>query len=607
MRNLLQDSDRDRLVAPLAGPLVGAVELDGRRHMAVAETLGSGLYPVEAAALAAELLLQPGLREAHGPLGDALLDFVMAMSDAPVPSRRAVAGGLLLQSDAPEAVAVLTPFCRLSGNLMRGELVQELRGGRAAIRHSGNLVEFSLGHRRFCVDVEDNVTAAEAVPEGDAIVLRQVSTIRATAGLLWKRSVEAGSLELRYVLRADSPVLGVTARFTAARRLTRLRISTAADGLDEGGLGATAARLQEGEAWREATPPAAPGATRWAEGTPVAHLALGAAGWARGAPVLHLRPRDPARVMSVTAQAARGGALRWLLLRHGPVTLRAGESLVVEEERLLAPGDPAMMAAAMARGAKGLDLDAAPPSGAVLQAVAAALLLDAGGAWAEGLDPERRARLRDFAARHAARLEASAMDATELAWTALAADTLRRAGEHAAAAMQAGLLDRLASLSDAEGLVRAPGEAPSLAAQALAILAFARGAAWPDGGAALGTLAALLGAITAEPGSGLRFAGAAPDAAEEPEALALLARAAGAAVLAAEAGARLPDDVIARAREIHRMAVTLLRPLVRPRLGTLEVVGRDGVAGSLQALTTLALLAPDRLALECRPTDAATA
>jgi hypothetical protein len=607
MRNLLQDSDRDRLVAPLAGPLVGAVALDGARHLAVAETLGSGLYPVEAAAQAAELLLQPGIREAHGPLGDALLDFVMAMSDAPLPSRRAAAGGLVLQRDDPQAVEVLTPFCRLSGNLMRGELRQELRGGRAAVRHSGNLVEFSLGHRRFCVDVEDNVTAADAVQEGDAIVLRHVSTIRATAGLLWKRPVEAGRLELRYALSADSPVVGVTARFTASRRLTRLRITTAADGLDEAGLGATAARLQEGEAWHEAAPPAAPGATRWADGTPVAHLALGAAGWPRGAPVLHLRPRDPSRVMSVTARAARGGALHWLLLRHGPVTLRAGESLVVEEDRLLATGDPAVMADAMARGAKGLDLDVAAPSGAVLQAVAAALLLDAGGAWAEGMAPERRARLRDFAARHAARLEGDGADLADLAWTAVAADTLRRAGVPGAEAMQARLLARLAPLCDAEGVVRAPGEPPSLSAQALAILAFARGAAWPDGGAALASLATALGAVAAEPGSGLRFAGSAPDAAEEPEAVALLARAAGAAVLAAEAGARLPDPLIARAREIHRMAVTLLRPLVRPRLGTLEVAGRGGVAGGLQALTTLALLAPDRLALECRPTDAATA
>jgi hypothetical protein len=94
---------------------------------------------------------------------------------------------------------------------------------------------------------------------------------------------------------------------------------------------------------------------------------------------------------------------------------------------------------------------------------------------------------------------------------------------------------------------------------------------------------------------------------EDAEGVALLARAAGAAALAAEAGAPLPDAAIAAARETHRLAVTLLRPLVRPRLGILEVVGRDGVTGGLQALTTLALLAPDRAVLESRPADAATA
>jgi hypothetical protein len=97
------------------------------------------------------------------------------------------------------------------------------------------------------------------------------------------------------------------------------------------------------------------------------------------------------------------------------------------------------------------------------------------------------------------------------------------------------------------------------------------------------------------------------DAAEDPEGVALLARAAGAAALAAEAGARLPDAAIETGRETHRMAVTLLRPLVRPRLGILEVVARGGVAGGLQALTTLALLAPDRLAVDSLPADAATA
>jgi hypothetical protein len=607
MRNLLQDSDRDRLVAPLVGPLVGPVALEGQRHLAVAEAPGSVLFPVDAAAQAAELLLQPGLREAHGPLGDALLDFVMAMADAAQPGRRAVAGGLVLQSAAPEAVEVLTPFGRLSGNLLRGELVQALRGGRAAVRHSGNLVEFSLGHRRFCVDVEENVVAADATQQGDAVVLRQVSTIRAVAGLLRKRPVEAGTLELRYTLRGDSPVLGVTARFTAARRLTRLRLSTAADALDEAGLGATAALLLENDAWRDAAPPEAPGAVKWANGTPVAHLAIGGKGWARAAPVLHLRPRDPARVMSVTAQALRGGALHWLLLRHGPVTLGAGESLEVAEERLLAPGDPMAMAAAMARGASGLDLEAAGPSGAALQAVAGAQLFDAAGVWKTAPGAERRDRLRAFAARHLARLEAGAADAAEIAQAAIGADTLRRAGDGTAAAAQSRLLGRLAALRDDAGALRAPGEPASLAAQALAILAFARAAAWRDGGAATDGLVAALGAVTVTPEGGLRFAGAALDVTEDADSIALLARAAGAAVLAAEAGAPLPDGVIAAARETHRLAVTLLRPLVRPRLGILEVVGPGGVTGSLQALTTLALLAPDRAVMACRPVDAATA
>ena len=130
MRNLLQDADRDRLVAPLAGPLVRSLELGGARHRALAEGETSSFLDAEANARAAELLLLPGLRDAQPGLGDALLDFVMAMAEATVPARRAVASSLQVARDDPRNVEILTPFWRLSGDLSRGELRQELRRRR---------------------------------------------------------------------------------------------------------------------------------------------------------------------------------------------------------------------------------------------------------------------------------------------------------------------------------------------------------------------------------------------------------------------------------------------------------------------------------------------
>ena len=94
------------------------------------------------------------------------------------------------------------------------------------------------------------------------------------------------------------------------------------------------------------------------------------------------------------------------------------------------------------------------------------------------------------------------------------------------------------------------------------------------------------------------------DAAAEAEGVALLARAAGAAVLAAEAGAPVTPATLERGRQLHRIAVNLLRPLVQPRGASLAVVGPQGVTPGLQALVTLALLAPDRLVL-VRPSAAA--
>ena len=391
-----------------------------------------------------------------------------------------------------------------------------------------------------------------------------------------------------------SPVLRVVARFTASRRLARVRVTTALDALDEGGLGATAGRVLSKASWRDTRPLPTPGVLRWAQDERVDHVAVGAAGWPSGAKVLHLRPRDPAKVMSVTVESRRDAAAHWLITRHGMVDLRAGGTLVAEEDRLLGSGDVVAVAGAMARGAQGLDLDPASPSGAALHAVATALAFDATGAWRERLTDARRAELAGFATRHLARLEAGEAEGVDLGYVALAADALRRAGV-VGAEVQARLVARLVARLDDAGVLRGPG-APSLAAQALATLAFARAACGPCSEDAAAALAAALGAVTAG-GGALDFAGAKVEAAAEAEGVALLARAAGAAVLAAEASAPVPAQAVERGRQLHRIAVNLLRPMVQPRTGMLAVLGPAGMAPGLQALVTLALMAPERLVL----------
>jgi hypothetical protein len=266
----------------------------------------------------------------------------------------------------------------------------------------------------------------------------------------------------------------------------------------------------------------------------------------------------------------------------------------VTEDRLLGPE---AAPEALAGGMKGSPDAAAAPSGAVLLAVATALQFDAAGAWRERMPDARRAALAGFAARHLARIEAGEPDGLDLACAALAADALRRAGVMADA--QPRLVARLAArLRD--GVVGGPGA--GLAAQAMAALAFARAAALPDGAAAE-ALSATLGAVALQ-GAGLVIGGAPLDAAAEAEGIALMARAAGAAVLAAEAGAPVPPATLERAKQLHRIGVNLLRPLVQPRGAILAVVGPGGMTPGLQALVAMAMIAPDRLVL-ARPAAAA--
>ena len=588
MRNLLLDADRDRLIAPLAR-LATEVAVAGQRVRALPEAEGSAFFPAAATAPAAELLQLPGLRDAHAPLADALLDALMALAGG-AGGMRAVAGGAALFRDDPADLLVRTPHHRFTGNLRAGVLRQEAPGGgRPALHHTGNLVEFRIGRHAACVDVEDNITEASVAREDQRIVLTHAGTIRSLAGLFTAREVEAGRIAYRYEIDPTSPVLRVEIRFTAARALSQVRVSTALDAVAEEGVGGTAARLMKAGIWRDAAPPVAPGAERWARGTPVAHLAVGAAGWPAGAPAAHIRPHDAARVLSVTAQAKQGGELHGLILRHGPVDLAAGQTRVVREDRLLARGEVESVAAMMAAGLPpGLAPDPRPDPGAALRAVAAALLFDAGGTWAEPLPTPRRAALLAFAEDQIARLSAQG-GVVDLASALLGADSLCRAGRLGQDALPALALRLTAALE------AAPAD---LGTRALGMLALARCAAWTEAGFAAKALPALLDGIGASaPGTApaLRLEGERVDPLAEPEGVALLARAAGAVALAADAGAPMAPAAVAKARELHRIAVALLRPLVRPRDGRLEVHGPQGLTPGLQALLTLGFMAPERL------------
>jgi hypothetical protein len=594
MRNLLQDADRDRLAAPLAA-LAGEVTVGGRPLRALAEAEGSAFFPALGNARAAELLLMPGLREAHEALGDAVLDFVMAMAEATPPAARAFAPGIEVLRDDPRDLEVVTPFFRFSGDLRAGAPRQQARhwvGAAPALRHAGNLVEFRLGRRAACVDVEDAIAEAAVEQTAEGVVLRHEGVIHGMAGLFGPRQVEAGRIAYRYLIRPDSPVVTVEVRFTATRAISQLQVTTALDAMEEEGVAAGAARLLSGGAWRDLAAPDAPGAAGWARRTAVAHLALGAVGWPAGAAVAHLRPHDPARVFSVVAHGQRGGAVHWLLLRYGPVDLAAGETLTLSEDRLLAAGEVASVAGLMAGGAApGLDLDPRPATGAALQAVATALLLDASGAWRARLPEARRAELAAFADRQAARL-AEGTRVEELAAGMIGADALRRL--RGAAAGDA--LARLRPLLSA-ALAAAPG---GLAARALGALALARAATWADGTEAAAQLAPVLAPIE---GSAPGFApqvtldGVPVDPRADAEGVAILARAAGAVVLAAAAGAALDPALVERMRRMHRTAIALVRPLARPRDAWLEMAGPQGLEPRLQAAATLAFLAPERLVL----------
>ncbi|MDO9501245.1 hypothetical protein [Falsiroseomonas sp.] len=611
MRNLLHAVDRDRLVAHLRSALLREVTVGGRRLMALAEGTGAdggGFCAMPANAQAAELLAQPEIRDADPAFADGVLDFVMAMADMPLPCRRAAVGGIDLLRDDPRDFEILTPYHRFTGDLSAGLVRQQLRGDASApVLHTGNLAEFRLGRYRNGVDVEDSIQDCAILRRGGSLVLRHESRITGKAGWLRPRQVEAGTLRYDYEITAGSPLLRLTVTFTAAagQSLARLRISTALDQLGTAGLEMAEGRLGSPTAWRDFAPPQAAGLSLWAEATPVSHVATGLAGWPQGAPVLHIRPQAPERVMSVKAIAARPAALHWLILRHGPVALAPGASLVVREDRLLAAGmmaeDAARMMGAAAPSVAGLDLEPLPPQGAALNAVATQLLFAARRSYGVILPAERQVALEAWFDRQMAALLAGTPGVTDLAWAILAAETRQRAG--ATAPVEA-LLTRLIALQGEGGAFAA-----DLAGHATALLALARALALGDPLQLAGPIGRALAAI--RPGQvelreagrmvmvqGLVLQGGRPGPLRgHAEALGLLVRAAGTLALVAEQRPEaLPPEVAEQARALHRQVVALLRTLVRPRGAALEVAPSPlggATHPAAQAAVALALMAPD--------------
>ena len=606
MRNLLSATDQERLFALLRQRLARAVTVEGVGLIALAESEEAPLCDVVANARAVEFLIQPAIRDGDSAFADGVLDFVIAMAEAPLPCRRLALGGLEIRRNDPRGFEILTPFHRFAGDLGTGVVLQWLRGNSAGrpgtalapLAHTGNIVQFHIGRHRSSVDAEDGIDRFGLEQQGDQVLLWHETPATGLAGLLRGRPVPAGRLRYEYRITGASPLMRLTVSFTASHALTELRLSTALDALSAEGLALAEAKVQGAGGWRPLAPPSEPALTIWAEAPPVAHVALGQAGWPEGAPTVHLRPTAPGTVKDVKAVAEEAGALHWLVLRHGPADLAAGEAFSVSEDRLLAAGTSAEAAAQamLAPGLDGTDLEPLSPSGAALLAVASQLLLDSARAYRAPLAPERRAVLADFFDRHLAALLAGTPAVEDLALALAAVETRLRDG----AALQATLEALAARLGAAQGGLGGFG-AQGLPAHAAAILALARVARRLPDGPPLHPLGRAIRAIQPQDFA-MAVAGAgATDPGRHAEGLGMLARALGAVLLAVEdASLPLGAEEAEAVQLLHRQAIGLLRPLVQPYEGMLEVrasMRGGGATPGSQAAVALGLMAPESLTM----------
>lgn len=541
------DAVRDGLVRGLLRFRAPAPIEDGDA-LAFAETPGGCRFDLAANAAAAEALAAAAPDAASGAVA---LIAALAGGDGAAPAALDRAR-ILVEDGAPRTLRIVTPHHVFTGDLFRGGLRQQLRGGADApfVLHGGNLAEFTLGGRKHCLDVEDAIVDAGVEATEDGVLLFHESLLRGRGRFGAPRDV--ARLRYAYEVRAATPALLLTVTLTPLVPLGRVRVTTACDAMSPGGA-APFAMVAADQAWREVSGGAN---VTFAEG-PAGSYAARQAGAPSRAARLVVAPRGPAPLLSVKTSAGEAGRLHWLLARHAAERLPVGARLVATEERLLLGGLDAPL-----RARRGADAASRAPHGRLAAALA-------------------RCGARAVARRHLAAMPAEEAAPAELGHALLAALALGEAPEPFAA--------RLLAAEDA-GLFQAPGGAPArFEDQATALRAVAcllTVAASAPAAAALGRGLAALELRTLPGARDAIGAGAA--VAETPETLALLLRALRAAQAARARGAFALDEAAARrlgllAEIVHR----LLQGRIRAEGDALLVDG-----GPAAQAAVLAALAP---------------
>ena len=194
------------------------------------------VFDVAANAAAAEALAHPMLGGAEGAL-----DLLLSLAAGGRAPRTIGPARLAVEDETPRSFRIATPHHRFEGNLLRGEVRQFLPGedGPPALLHSGNLVEFTWRGRKHCLDVEDAIASAAVEPAEHGVRLVHEGTVAGRGRFSRGAATDLARLRYAYEIRADSPAVMLTVTLTPLPGITldRVRVTTACDGMSQGGSG----------------------------------------------------------------------------------------------------------------------------------------------------------------------------------------------------------------------------------------------------------------------------------------------------------------------------------------------------------------------------------
>src|SRR5262249_48787909 len=273
-------------------------------------------------------------------VADGLTQFIMSMSSSGLILRRRAEEKFDLISENPASASLKTGLMIHHGAIASGQFFTSYKFHdnltADAVSHTGNVVRLTFDGAKYVTEVEKNVVSAAVLHEGDAVVFRTQSSVKAGSP---DRVV--GQVTYSYTFRKGAPGIDLQITFTAANgvKLDDIEVTSAVDQL-RGGIdrrvkySRVCASVDGKPDCKDQIPDEG---TALFEG-PLDLYSVIQEGTAGFSYAIHFRVLEPDKLEAVIAEGQKDGTLNHVYGIYSLGSVSNGESASVRETRVLTSG-----------------------------------------------------------------------------------------------------------------------------------------------------------------------------------------------------------------------------------------------------------------------------